>query len=84
MGSAVLGEAISAIRDWSVTEAMTWRGPHATETFGSLVFGDQVQQQRLPATRSEGPPRGHAENACYTRAGLLMVSTAADSSCRVG
>jgi glutamine synthetase len=50
MGSAVLGEAISAIRDWSVTEAKASRGPHATETFGSLVFGDRAQQQRLPAT----------------------------------
>ena len=48
MGSGVLGEAISAIRDWSLTEAKQPRGPHASETFGSLVFNDHVQQQRLP------------------------------------
>jgi glutamine synthetase len=49
MGSAVLGEAISAIRDWSVREAKepahTMR---ATETFGSLVFNEEIQQARLP------------------------------------
>ena len=48
MGSAVLGEAISAIRDWSVTEAKEPSGPRATEAFGSLVFNDAVQQARLP------------------------------------
>src|SRR6059036_3033075 len=48
MGSAVLGEAISAIRDWSVTEAKEPRAPRATEAFGSLVFNDAVQQTRLP------------------------------------
>src|SRR5713101_5456747 len=48
MGSAVLGEAISSIRDWSVTEAKEPRGPRATESFGSLVFNDEVQQTRLP------------------------------------
>src|SRR5437764_5633114 len=47
MGSAVLGEAIGAIRDWSVTEAKEPRGPRATEAFGSLVFNDAVQQARL-------------------------------------
>src|SRR5216683_1922785 len=48
MGSAVLGEAISAIRDWSVTEAKEPRSPRPTEGFGSLVFNDEVQQTRLP------------------------------------
>jgi glutamine synthetase len=48
MGSAVLTEAISAIRDWSVTEAKETRFARATETFGSLVFSDAVQQTRLP------------------------------------
>src|SRR5213083_2441891 len=48
MGSAVLTEAISAIRDWSVTEAKEGRAPRATEAFGSLVFNDAVQQTRLP------------------------------------
>src|SRR6476620_1213378 len=48
MGSGILGEAISAIRDWSVTEAKEPRGPRMTEAFGSLVFNDEVQQARLP------------------------------------
>ncbi len=48
MGSAVLGEAISAIRDWSVSEAKDTRTPRATDAFGSLVFNDAVQQARLP------------------------------------
>jgi glutamine synthetase len=49
MGSAVLGDAISAIRDWSVKSgAGSAVGPNATETFGSLVFNDGVQQTRLP------------------------------------
>jgi glutamine synthetase len=48
MGSAVLGQAISAIRDWSVADAKETRGTRATEAFGSLVFNDAVQQARLP------------------------------------
>ena len=49
MGSGVLGEAISAIRDWSVKAGTgSASAPHATEAFGSLVFNDGVQQARLP------------------------------------
>ena len=48
MGSAVLGEAISAIRDWSMAEARSRGGARAAEAFGSLVFNDAVQQKRLP------------------------------------
>src|SRR3979490_1660555 len=48
MGSTGRGEAISSMRDWSVTEAKEPRGPRATEAFGSLVFHDEVQQTRLP------------------------------------
>ena len=47
MGSAVLSEAISAIRDWSVAETKETRGARET-AFGSLVFNDEVQQARLP------------------------------------
>ncbi|HUR36161.1 MAG TPA: glutamine synthetase III [Vicinamibacterales bacterium] len=47
MGSAVLGEAISAIRDWSIVKDMAPAG-RAGENFGSLVFGDAEQQKRLP------------------------------------
>ncbi len=50
MGSTVLVDAISAVRDWSITaETKTAaEGPHAADTFGSLVFNDAVQQARLP------------------------------------
>src|SRR3954467_5792256 len=48
MGSAVLGEAISAIRDWSVTDGKEKRDARVTANFGSLVFNDEVQQARLP------------------------------------
>jgi glutamine synthetase len=47
MGSAVLGEAIAAIRAWSTSD---FKGvtPGSAESFGSLVFNDTVQQARLP------------------------------------
>jgi glutamine synthetase len=48
MGSRVLGDAIGSIRNWSVTEAKEPRAARVTEAFGSLVFGDEVQQTRLP------------------------------------
>src|SRR5258708_4400593 len=48
MGSAVLGEAISAIRDWSVTDGKEKRDARVSGNFGSLVFNDEVQQARLP------------------------------------
>src|SRR3989442_1081990 len=48
MGSAVLGEAISAIRDWSVADGKEKRDARAAAIFGSLVFNDEVQQARLP------------------------------------
>src|SRR5256885_12800681 len=47
MGSAVLGEAISAIRAWSTVE-MKGAAPGSADSFGSLVFNDTVQQARLP------------------------------------
>ncbi len=49
MGSAVLGEAISAIREWSLEEGGAHkREARADKTFGNLVFNDEVQQARLP------------------------------------
>ena len=48
MGSAVLGEAISAIRDWSLTKDKNGSAPGKSETFGSLVFSEAVQEKRLP------------------------------------
>src|SRR5262252_5818252 len=47
MGSAVLGEAISAIRAWSTSD-VKGATPGSAESFGSLVFNDTVQQARLP------------------------------------
>jgi glutamine synthetase len=70
MGSSVLGEAISSIRDWSVTEAKEPRGPRATEAFGSLVFNDEVQQTRLPK------PVYHALRRTMTHGEPLDVSVA--------
>src|SRR5262245_42943628 len=49
MGSAASRDAIKAIRDWSVGE---WHGRRRTamcpETFVCLVFGDDIQRDRLP------------------------------------
>ena len=70
MGSAVLEEAISAIRGWSMTEAKRSRGPHAAEVFGSLVFNDEVQQTRLPT------PVYHALRRTITRGERLDLSAA--------
>src|SRR5262245_38809672 len=53
MGSAVLGDAIGAIRDWSITKGKKRKSPAALPAnggngFGSLAFGDSEQQKRLP------------------------------------
>jgi glutamine synthetase len=69
MGSAVLGEAISAIRDWSVTDATATRNPRET-VFGSLVFNDEVQQTRLPKNVY------HALRRTITHAEALDLSAA--------
>src|SRR5438876_4932603 len=70
MGSAVLSEAISAIRDWSVTDGKERRAPRAAEAFGSLVFNDEVQQARLPK------PVYHALRRTITHAVPLDLSVA--------
>jgi len=70
MGSTVLGEAIAAIRDWSVTEAKEPRAARATEAFGSLVFNDEVQQTRLPK------PVYHALRRTMTHGEPLDISVA--------
>ena len=48
MGSAVLGDAISAIRDWSANKEKYLSGTNNKGSFGSLVFDDAQQQKRLP------------------------------------
>src|SRR3954466_5398670 len=67
MGSAVFGEAIGAIRDWSVSASKETRamgangvstnGPSANGSFGSLVFSDEGQQARLPKAAYQAPRR---------------------------
>jgi glutamine synthetase len=68
MGSAVLGEAISAIRDWSLTKGKS--EPRGTEAFGSLVFNDAVQEKRLPK------PAYHALRRTITHGQPLDLSVA--------
>jgi glutamine synthetase len=72
MGSAVLGEAISAIRDWSVTDGKEKRDARTNEAFGSLVFNDEVQQARLPK------PVYHALRRTMTH-GVPLDLSAADA-----
>src|SRR5436190_1644342 len=49
MGSAVLGEAIHGIRDFSMTQPEKRdKEPRVAEEFGSLVFNDAEQEARLP------------------------------------
>ena len=48
MGSAVLGEAIGAIRDWSEKRGKESGASNGKGAFGSLVFNDAAQQKRLP------------------------------------
>ena len=48
MGSAVLGDAISAIRAWSMNETKGSGGLGADDAFGSLVFNEALQKARLP------------------------------------
>ena len=48
MGSAVLGEAITAIRDWSEKRGKEGVAANGNGAFGSLVFNDAAQQKRLP------------------------------------
>jgi hypothetical protein len=84
MGSAVLGDAIGAIRDWSVAEGKeSKKAPtgKAGDGFGSLVFGDSEQQKRLPKaayqalrktiTRERIPVRWAALSRARSRTGRL-------------
>jgi len=48
MGSVALGEAIGAIREWSITAGKERRAVVPAAAFGSLVFNDEMQQARLP------------------------------------
>ena len=72
MGSAALFEAAKSIRDWSISGSRTMGTPptNAAEAFGSLVFNDKVQQERLPK------PAYRALRATITRGETLDASTA--------
>ena len=71
MGSAALSAAIKSINEWSMTEGRTTVTPgKATDVFGSLVFNDKVQQDRLPK------PAYRALRATITRGETLDLATA--------
>jgi glutamine synthetase len=71
MGSAALAEAAKSIRDWSVIDrTSTTPAVRAADVFGSLVFSDKLQQERLPK------PAYRALRATVTRGEPLDVSTA--------
>lgn len=69
MGSAVLGDAISGIRNWSLKPRETG-GASVSEGFGSLVFNDEVQQARL------SKPAYHALRRTITHGASLDLSVA--------
>ena len=71
MGSAALSEAAKSIRDWSMTEGRALApAVKAADVFGSLVFNDKVQQERLPK------PAYRALRATITRGEPLDLATA--------
>jgi glutamine synthetase len=71
MGSAALSRAIKSINDWSMNEGRATTTPaKAGDLFGSLVFSDKVQQERLPK------PAYRALRATITRGEPLDLSTA--------
>jgi len=71
MGSAALAEAAKSIRDWSVVDrTSTTPAVRAADVFGSLVFNDKMQQERLPK------PAYRALRATVTRGEPLDESTA--------
>ena len=71
MGSAPLSEAIKSIREWEMNEGPAPTSPSkAAEAFGSLVFNDKVQQERL------SKPAYRALRATITRGETLDAATA--------
>jgi glutamine synthetase len=71
MGSAALAEAAKSIRDWSLNDrTSTTPAVRAADVFGSLVFNDKLQQERLPK------PAYRALRATITRGEPLDLSTA--------
>jgi len=51
MGSAALAEAAKSIREWSLANRIsTSPATRAADVYGSLVFHDKMQRERLPKT----------------------------------
>jgi glutamine synthetase len=70
MGSAALAEAAKSIREWSLTNRSTSPAVRAADVFGSLVFHDKLQRERLPKSAYR------ALRATVTRGEPLDASTA--------
>src|SRR6186713_3657859 len=72
MGSAALSEAVKSIRDWSLGDGRvsTTSSEKAADTFGSRVFNDKAQQERLPKAAYR------ALRATITRGEALDLATA--------
>src|SRR6187401_108024 len=70
MGSAALAEAAKSIREWSLTNRSTSPAVRAADVFGSLVFHDKLQRERLPKSAYR------ALRATVTRGETLDASTA--------
>jgi len=71
MGSAALAEAAKSIREWSLTNRIsTSPATRAADVYGSLVFHDKLQRERLPKTAYR------ALRATVTRGEPLDAATA--------
>ena len=70
MGSTALSEAAKSIRDWSTGTHTSSRPVNAAEIFGSRVFNDKAQQERLAR------PAYLALRATITRGEPLDLATA--------
>ena len=62
MGSAVLGDAISAIRDWSLKTDNEPRVMRPADAFGSLV---EVDQRAVGVDEERGGGQPRREVACH-------------------
>jgi glutamine synthetase len=71
MGSAALAEAAKSIREWSLTNRIsTSPAVRVADVFGTLVFHDKLQRERLPKSAYR------ALRATVTRGEPLDASTA--------
>jgi glutamine synthetase len=63
MKATIFNEAVSAIRDWPLTQTKTTNSADASKTFGSFVFNEEEQKKRLPEDAYKALRRtiGHGE-----------------------